>query len=62
MYAVVVTHPVDKASNTTDVARRDNPVPPYFSSQYNPPKPNSAVFFITSTGKCSYIYMINFCI
>lgn len=28
MYAVVLTHPVDKASKITDVSRRERPDPP----------------------------------
>ena len=53
MYAVVVTQPVESASNITDVARRESPVPPKSSLQYKAPKPNSADFLMTSTGNIS---------
>ena len=51
MYAVVDTHPCDRASNMMEASSLVRPVPPKSDDVYRAPNPSWAAFLRTSTGK-----------
>jgi hypothetical protein len=51
----VATHPVARASKTTEAVNLSNPHPPYSGEWYIPPNPRVAASFITSIGKCEFL-------